>query len=576
MLKLDIFNKEIQSSEQRFDSVYILESGDASNAPTISGYLPANYIFGDISLPINIVQANDAETQTVDIVSDEVQLTRGSYGVLHNPLYDSEGDNNPTNTEWNEDGWTDLENVTGRTYTDLNQIGGGGNFGNAVIGTELVMHDTSTDKYYKVVFDAWQAGAGQNPNYRGFSYTRTELGYKQEVTGLVNFTTRPTINGSGVLLQGDIVNFPNTIVYTTGDQDIAGLKDFQTRPTVIDIPVLLSGDPVDLIHLYGKNDETTTIYKGQPVYIGGANGANPLIKIASNTGERTSSKTIGLLAQDLLVNEFGYVITEGTLEGFNTSAGAAGDPIWLGPTGSLLFGTGNKPYAPNHLVYLGVVLRSNQNNGKVYVRTQNGYEVDEFHNVVATNPQNKDTLIYNSGSGLWITRQINTGDVSGISNYYLNSNPSGYITNQDVVFATGTQNIQGNKTFANIITTGQIIEQFQSYSTTINANASVTLNCISGNIWNINSTVNGNWIAALTNIGTSTNQGTNVKLILNQAGSSTYIPTGLTINGNSSTINWQGGAVPVGASGKKDIVSFSLLQTGTSSYLTFGQLVSFG
>jgi hypothetical protein len=209
----------------------------------------------------------------------------------------------------------------------------------------------------------------------------------------------------------------NLPVYATGDQTISGIKTFTSRPFVNNTGLLLSGEaypsnnpsgylvsgsPVDLIHLYGKNDQGATIYKGQPVYIAGANGANPLIQLASNTGERTSSKTIGLLAQDLLVNEFGHVITEGALEGFNTSAGTAGDPIWLGPTGSLIFGTGNKPYAPNHLVYLGVVLRSNENNGKVYVHTQNGYEIDELHDVRIINPQNNDILRYNSISGLWL------------------------------------------------------------------------------------------------------------------------------------------------------------------------------
>ena len=232
----------------------------------------------------------------------------------------------------------------------------------------------------------------------------------------------------------------NNIVYTTGNQDISGLKDFQTRPTVVDIPVLVSGDAVDTIHLYGKNDQGTTIYKGQPVYINGANGANPLIKLASNTGERTSSKTIGLLYQDLSVNQFGYIITEGLLEGFNTSAGAAGDPMWLGASGNIIYGTGNKPYGNNHLVFLGFVLRSNNNNGKVYVKPQNGFEIEELHKVYAINPSNKDTLLYNSGSGAWFARQINTGDVSGINNYVLNSatgafypasNPSGFITVED-------------------------------------------------------------------------------------------------------------------------------------------------
>lgn len=217
-------------------------------------------------------------------------------------------------------------------------------------------------------------------------------------------------------------------VSLTGNQDISGLKDFQTRPTVTDIPVLISGDPVDIVHLYGKNDQGTTIYRGQPVYIAGANGANPLIKIASNTGEFSSSKTIGLLAQDLLVNELGYVITEGTLEGFDTSSGNAGDPMWLGPTGNILYGTGNKPYGLNNLVYLGVVLRSQSNNGKVYVQIQNGFEIEELHNVYAINPADKDSLIYNSSSGAWFARQISTGDVSGISAYALAANTGSFIT----------------------------------------------------------------------------------------------------------------------------------------------------
>lgn len=191
---------------------------------------------------------------------------------------------------------------------------------------------------------------------------------------------------------------------------------------------LTSGSPVDTIHLYGKNDQGTTIYKGNPVYIGGANGANPLIKSAANTGEFSSSKTIGLLAQDLSVNELGYAITEGILEGFDTSAGAAGDPMWLGPTGQILYGTGNKPYGLNNLVYLGVVLRSQSVNGKVYVKIQNGFEIEELHNVYALNPSNNDSLLYNSASGAWFARQINTGDVSGISAYALAANTGSFIT----------------------------------------------------------------------------------------------------------------------------------------------------
>jgi hypothetical protein len=201
---------------------------------------------------------------------------------------------------------------------------------------------------------------------------------------------------------------------------------------------LTSGTPIETIQLYAKNDESFTLYKGQAVYIGGANGTNALIKRASNTGELTSSKTIGLLAQNLNADDFGYIISEGILEGINTSAATAGDPMWLGTTGDLIFGTGNKPYGNNHLVYLGVVLRSQSSNGKVYIKPQNGFEIEELHRVYAKNAISKDTLMYDSTSGSWFARQISTGDVSGISSY---------ATNSSVVSLTGDQNISGVKNF---------------------------------------------------------------------------------------------------------------------------------
>jgi hypothetical protein len=264
-------------------------------------------------------------------------------------------------------------------------------------------------------------------------------GYSGSITGIeVIGSSTKTINlykRDGSILSASFTDSGGSgsapvedVVYTTGNQDISGLKDFQTRPTVLDVPVLVSGDPVDIIHLYAKNDESFILNKGQPVYIGGANGANPLIKMATNTGEFSSSKTIGLLAQTLNPNDLGYVITEGALEGFDTSAGAAGDPMWLGPTGQILYGTGNKPYGLNNLVYLGVVLRSQSNNGKVYVQIQNGFEVEELHNVYALNASDKDTLLYNSASGAWFARQITTGDVSGINNYALKSETGSFIT----------------------------------------------------------------------------------------------------------------------------------------------------
>lgn len=252
------------------------------------------------------------------------------------------------------------------------------------------------------------------------SYATT--GYVTGVSGYLQNQISNLNNATGSYVTGSVVRPSETGVFITTGQT------GQFYPTSNPSGFLTSGSPIEIIQLYAKNDQGTTIYKGQPVYINGANGANPLIQLASNTGESTSSKTIGLLAQDLLVNESGYVITEGSLEGFDTSSGAAGDPMWLGTGGNIIYGLANKPYGNNHLVYLGVVLRSQSNNGKVYVKVQNGFEIQELHRVYAVNPVDNSTLIYNSGSGSWFARQMTTGDVSGISAYALAANTGAFLT----------------------------------------------------------------------------------------------------------------------------------------------------
>lgn len=155
---------------------------------------------------------------------------------------------------------------------------------------------------------------------------------------------------------------------------------------------------------------------GQAVYVSGStggSGTNMIVSKASNSAESTSSKTIGLIAQNLNTNEFGFVITEGLLEGVNTHGAVAGDPVWLGTNGNLLFGLANKPSAPAHMVYLGVVTRAQTNNGEIFVHVQNGFEIKELHDVSALSPQTGDTLIYNSVSHLWETGSIK--DEVGIS-----------------------------------------------------------------------------------------------------------------------------------------------------------------
>ena len=75
------------------------------------------------------------------------------------------------------------------------------------------------------------------------------------------------------------------------------------------------------------------------------------------------------------------------------SSFADGDTIYLGATAGTI--TNVKPHAPNHLVYLGVVTTASSGAaGRIYVKVQNGYELDEIHDVSILSPVTGQTLVY--------------------------------------------------------------------------------------------------------------------------------------------------------------------------------------
>ncbi len=160
------------------------------------------------------------------------------------------------------------------------------------------------------------------------------------------------------------------------------------------------------ITAYVKNGPVA-LAKGVPVYATGSDGTNIIIGPSSNIAESTSSKTIGFTQTALNANQHGYIVLEGILDGLNTIAGQDGDPIWLGSaSGTVVYGLANKPQAPNHLVYLGILSRSNANNGEIFVKIQNGFELKELHDVRINGVQNKDIITWNSSSSIWINEPI--------------------------------------------------------------------------------------------------------------------------------------------------------------------------
>ena len=196
------------------------------------------------------------------------------------------------------------------------------------------------------------------------------------------------------------------------------------------------------------------INKGQAVYVTSADGTNIIVGLASNTSEATSSKTLGLLDATVAINGMANVVQIGRLAGLNTIGAIAGDPVWLGTNGNLIYGLANKPYAPLHLVFIGIVTRVNSNNGEIFINVQNGFELNEIHDVdLKTNiPISGDVLGYDGT--LWVDKTI-----AG----WLGYTPA---NDANVVKLTGNQTINGEKTFAGTIYSDNAtyLKQYTSFS----------------------------------------------------------------------------------------------------------------
>ena len=204
----------------------------------------------------------------------------------------------------------------------------------------------------------------------------------------------PAAPGSGSLALGDLSD-----VVVTSPEEFQGLSYNGVSWVNSHIPLVS----------YVRNAESTTITTGTCVYLFGATGDHATVKRADNNNDSTSAKTIGVAGANITASNNGPVVTRGYVDGIDLSSGyTAGDVLWLGENGAF---TTTKPTAPDHLVFIGVVVRAT-NNGIIYVATQNGYELDELHNVSLPSPNSGEFLKYNGS--LWVADAIDLGtDTTG-------------------------------------------------------------------------------------------------------------------------------------------------------------------
>lgn len=147
---------------------------------------------------------------------------------------------------------------------------------------------------------------------------------------------------------------------------------------------------------------------------GGAQGQRLAVMLAQADSDADSATTIGLVTENILNNQEGFITTSGNINKVNTTGAKSyggtetwvdGDVLYLSPThpGYL---TKVKPQAPDHTVIIGWVVYAHAVNGKIFVKVDNGYELDELHNVKINNPLLDDFLMYDTTLNVWKNKDL--------------------------------------------------------------------------------------------------------------------------------------------------------------------------
>lgn len=246
--------------------------------------------------------------------------------------------------------------------------------------------------------------------------------FKADGTG----TSVGMLVGDGKVLNvsGDF-NTLHTDFITTGDSDAVARLRWNDTDGSLNLG-LKGGNVVARAaqdtFLRVTNRTGVTIPKRSVVYVTGAQGNRPTIALADADLEPTSTAVVGITAEAIADNAEGFVITFGMLRDVDTSAFTEGSVLWLSQTtGSI---TSTRPTQPAHGVMVGYCIRSHATVGMIFVKIQNGYELDELHDVLITSVADNDLLSYDAASGLWKNRSFSAEGLATLNSPAFTGTPT--------------------------------------------------------------------------------------------------------------------------------------------------------
>jgi hypothetical protein len=333
------------------------------------------------------------------------------------------------------------------------------NFVNSSIyqsGLKIGINTTSPQYLLDVAGGSINISATQaNPSY-GYKIDGYNIAYKDTINSLIflgNDIDLKKVSINSLLLRG--------LVGTTGEDRYLTIDDNGDVSATSDVNA-------NRIRVKVRNSTGSTIYKGMIVYMNGSTGNRPTVALSRANSEATSARTFGAAFANIPNNTDGYVVVMGNIDTLDTRSNAThpfttdtladGDTLYLSPTNAG-YVTNVKPSAPNHMVYIGKVVRTTPTNGTIEYQIQNGYELDELHDVAISSLVNGDILYRDTTTNLWkngallataplsynaSTRTFSISQANATTNGYLSSTDWNTFNNkQGALNGTGFVKVSG-------------------------------------------------------------------------------------------------------------------------------------
>ena len=276
------------------------------------------------------------------------------------------------------------------------------------------------------------------------------------ITGSSTLIGNQTITGSILMSGSSYISGVDYIDFDTTASNVGAVSRLKWNENDGTLDLGLKGGNVTLqigqeevVRVVNKTGVNLTEAGYEVVRLDGAQGNRIKVALAKGDGDANSLDTLGLVTENIAINEEGFVTSYGLVRNIDTrgvlqgETWIDGDALYLSPT---IFGgiTNIPPVAPSHSVRLGYVAQSSPN-GSIFVKVDNGYELDELHNVlINTSSLAYGDLLIRDGNNVWINSKQLTGSYAITGSLTISG--SSTFTNIGTTLLTGSLNVTGSTT----------------------------------------------------------------------------------------------------------------------------------